>query len=496
MIPLLLSLIVPWVTGFFLVTLCSPPGEAVLERVVFKGALGAGIGMGVVSTAYFAWGILTVPSDRGFIVVELLLLAGSALAFWLLRGRRAGTPILPARKERRPPAPALHWILAAAFVAVLLVSIGSFTYQSLIRPHGAWDAWAVWDVRAKLLFRGVQGWMGFFSAAPAEYNPNYPLLVPGVVARSWLYAGVESVEAPILVAGFFTFATVGLLVSALSNVRSRMQGWLGGIALLGTSFFVRHGTSQYADVPLAFFVLSAAVLCFLYDREENGWGGHLVLAGMATGMASWTKNEGLLFLAAVIFTRAAWVAATRGVREALRQGLPLAAGMAPFVLISLGFKFFLAQPDNWLSQQGGEGTMAKVTDLSRYLLIAGSYIREFVLFPVPLAVLYALLVGIAVPGRERRAVAWPAALLVLMTAGYAFVFLTSPWPLPWLLTNTLSRTSVQLWPAFLFTMFLLVRPPDPEPATSPGTRKDHDRTANPSKGGRRKGRHSPTGDRR
>jgi len=50
--------------------------------------------------------------------------------------------------------------------------------------------------------------------------------------------------------------------------------------------------SQYADVPLAFFCLATLVLLCLADRQEKGRHGFLVLAGLACGMAAWTKNEG------------------------------------------------------------------------------------------------------------------------------------------------------------------------------------------------------------
>ncbi len=55
---------------------------------------------------------------------------------------------------------------------------------------------------------------------------------------------------------FGRYSFIGLASSTLGLLRSPSQGLLAGIVLLGTPFLIRHGASQYADVPLSFFFLA------------------------------------------------------------------------------------------------------------------------------------------------------------------------------------------------------------------------------------------------
>ncbi len=83
---------------------------------------------------------------------------------------------------------------------------------------------------------------------------------------------------------------------------------LGAIALLATPSFVEQGAWQYADIPLSFFYLATIVLLSLYDERtqeasSQSPAGLLALGGVAAGFAAWTKNEGVLFLGAIILAR-------------------------------------------------------------------------------------------------------------------------------------------------------------------------------------------------
>ena len=93
----------------------------------------------------------------------------------------------------------------------------------------------------------------------------------------------------------FTFGTVLLLVAAIAALRSRSQGLLAGLVLLSTPFFIIHGTSLYADVPLGFFFL-ATIVCIALDGRLR-WRDEPVRTARRGG--GWIRgvdqNEGLLF---------------------------------------------------------------------------------------------------------------------------------------------------------------------------------------------------------
>src|SRR5207253_96096 len=141
-------------------------------------------------------------------------------------------------------------------------ALSRFAFQSLAAPHGEVDALTIWNLRARFLARTGGEPLDAFINLLATHVPDYPLLLPASIARVWHYLGDEPAMVPVLTAMLFTFAGVGLVASSLGLLRTKGQGLLAGIVLLGTPFLIRHGASQYADVPLGFFfVATLAAFC-------------------------------------------------------------------------------------------------------------------------------------------------------------------------------------------------------------------------------------------
>ena len=86
------------------------------------------------------------------------------------------------------------------------------------------------------------------------------------------------------------------MLFSIARLRGERQGLLAGLTLLCTPFLIRHGASQYADVPLSFFFVATVALLF-FHAESRSQNHLLTLAGMAAALSAWTKNEGVLFLA-------------------------------------------------------------------------------------------------------------------------------------------------------------------------------------------------------
>ncbi len=250
MIYLLLSFLIPIFTGFLLIILLWPGLKSFKSELILKICLSVGLGFGISSLVYFIWLVAIGPQISG-ILIEASLLFCLILVFlyktdiWdLYIKKRSARRVIAGSKIR--------WILMICFYVLLLSSVIAFIYISIRNPHGKWDAVSIWNIRAKYLFGAVE-WRDAFSSTFASID--YPLMLSGFIARCWEYIGLESVVIPPLVAMFFTFATVGLIFSALSIIRSDSQGLLSGIFLLGTPLFITHGASQGADVPLGFFSL-------------------------------------------------------------------------------------------------------------------------------------------------------------------------------------------------------------------------------------------------
>jgi hypothetical protein len=439
--------------------------------------LAFGLALGLSSCTFFLW-LAVVGPERGHLALTEALCVAGALAAVVVASR--WLPHLG--PELRPVATPPGRLLPLTLAVTLACAVARFVLVSVTSPHGAYDAWGIWNLRARFLFRGGRHWTDAFlmERSPVDWShPDYPLLLPGTVARCWYHLGHETTLVPVLVAGLFTLATVGLLVSALTLLRGPRQGCLAGLVLLGTTFFVDLGSFQYADVPLGFFILAATTLCVLHDRFSDGDGRLLVLAGLLTGCAAWTKNEGLSFLVAVVLARAFLAARVHGWRRSGRELRAFGLGVLPVAAVLIVFKTQFAPPNDLVAEQGLRATVARLTDVSRYVLVGEAFateLRHIGPWAVVLLAVYFVLLGRA-PRPGRAGSMFPVLVLGLMMAAYLLVYLTTPRPLSWHLYTSLDRLLMHLWPTALLTYFLVVATPEEALADNQAARPSRTRPA-------------------
>jgi hypothetical protein len=186
----------------------------------------------------------------------------------------------------------------------------------------------------------------------------------------------------------------------------------------------------------------------------------MVVAGMMAGFAAWTKNEGLLFLGSVAFARLALVVPSRGWRAARRWAVAFAIGLAPILAVLVAFKLYLAPPNDFLAAQAPVVIIAKLTDPSRYAMVAKAAGGQLAVLgggAFAWLIAYRLLLGGA-PRRPGTGSVW--LILALMFVGYLLVYVSSPLFLPWHLEWSLDRLIIHLWPLAVFAVFLSTATPE------------------------------------
>ncbi len=428
---------------------------------LFVGFLAIGVGLGVSSSAFFLWLSLAGAPSAMFPLAELvllILLACVALSARKLRRSRTPRPSPGASTI----APLNHPLLSLALWLAVGCATIAFLVESATDRHGGWDAWMTWNMHARAIFRGGDHWREVLTGLPAWSHPDYPLLVPGSVARIWTYVGRETALAPALVAMLFTIATIGLLYSSVAVLRSPTQGVLAALLLLGTKFFILDGASQYADIPLSFFVLATLVLLSLPEVWPDDRRHLLLLAGATAGLAAWTKNEGLLLLLAVLVGYGLVIVRARGWHTGLSNAGAFAIGLAPVLGMIVCFKIWVAPPNDLMSDQGLRQTAAGLLEGERYLQVLAGFTQAFLEVGARgvvglLLLTYVLCAGPAPAGPARLGAKTAAIVVSLMLAGYAAVLLTAPAPLLATNVRSINRLLLQLWPSMLFAYFLSVR---------------------------------------
>ena len=465
--------------GYLIVAWGWPGRTAGFSDLLLQASLAAGYGLGLFSVIFFLARVLGIGH---LLVVDAGVLGLGVAAFFLLRGHGtlkpkagvSGPPVLPTQaksgRERatRESSEFPQWldrVLAASFAGAVGVALYSAVMRALGHPHGVgWDAFAIWNLHARFLFRGGDQWRDGFGPLIPWSHPDYPLLLPAAVAHFWTYLGRETQAVPAVIGLVFTFSTVALLFSALLILRGPMHAMLAAIALLTTPTFIEQGTWQYADVPLSFFFLATvALLCLHDDRLREGvaerFPSLLVLAGLAAGLGAWCKNEGVLFLAAIIVGRQWRAGRNPGERTALAGYTgALLAGIAPMFILVAYFKHFVAPAGDLFSNPGT--MLHRVMEAARYWAILQWFVKEFFRFGgwlIPgTVVLVGLYFAAGKDDRRTREAGFRTSVvaLVLTMAGYLAVYLITPYEIYWHLRSSLPRLFLQLWPSVIFLFFL------------------------------------------
>ncbi len=341
---------------------------------------GAAGGIGVTSCLFFICGVL-LGSPLAALVLEL-----SAVAWLAYEAFRRPLPSGQTSAGTQPPV-ALPWI-AGGLLLAMGIATAAMAIAWDLNPHGNWDAWAIWNLRAKFLASpgglAARAWSPVLAATS---HPAYPLLVSSFVSRCWAFSHSLSQAVPVATSYGFFLALIALAAGGLTVLRGPTLGLLGALVLAATPSLLHEVPTQYADVPLACYFAAAMVFALL-DRP--------VLTGIFAGLAAWTKDEGLLILIVVLVAIA--VFRRRALLPALAGALPVAAMVAAFkLLLSTGGAPQLSTNPAAAGHQ--------LADVARLGTVATAFAREFVAIgagwyhPVLPFIIIAVVLGFA---RERR----------------------------------------------------------------------------------------------
>jgi len=339
-------------------------------------------------------------------------------------------------------------------------------------PHGGWDAYSIWNLKAKFLAGGHATWRNALApvaggALVGASHPGYPLLLPAAVASAWTVQGENASATPAALDVLFAFATAGILFGASACLRGEAAGLLALLLLLASEGFASQVGTQSADIPLALYILAALVLvAFAADLEYPR--GTLVAAGLCAGLAVWTKNEGVPFLI-LMLAAVAW-------RGGKKPAGWMAVGAMPAVALLVAFKLMLVHdPEAVFPKTFGEAA-GKMLDLSRWIQITESFIQSIWqmgtpwLHPLLLAIILAAALGIEPATRLRRQI-WLAVPVIGLLAADFLAYLISTADLSWHLGTSNLRVIVQVWPAWLLFTFLVIKPPSLQEASPRETQR-------------------------
>jgi hypothetical protein len=368
----------------------------------------------------------------GSALMVLLLLAGGAL-WWRRR------PQTPAAVE--PGAP--RWLLAAIAVAGAVVA-ALFVEHSIRYPDGGWDARAIWNLRARMLYGAPDRLTDVFPRDIPEQHPDYPLLLPGLVAHLWFAAGARTPLVPIGVSAAFAVAGIAVLYREVARERGKAIGLCAALLLLGTPDFLILAWNQYADLKVAMLLLVAMVLA-----SE----GRHATAGLVAGLAAYTKNEGLVEVGALLIA----IAARAGLRQAARF---VSGALAPLALLAY-FKLRWAPPNDLLASTSVAAAASRAP--RRGGLVLQGFLAQLTDFPHWGCALPVVAVAWVARWRSRERGRIAPLFVALTLASFFAIYLVTPRGAQYHLESSLDRLIFQLWPTMLYASALSLFPAEPRP---------------------------------
>ena len=453
-----LFLLGPLVVGYLVVRGVMSNVDRSWNLFIFECSLGITVGFGLTSLLTYCLLVSGNFSRPSQLALEVILACSLiVLCYFTASGRSHAI-----RENQKPYrlSSVLSSTLNLSFAVALTIGLTIFAVLSFQKPHGGWDAWAIWNLRARFLFHGADHWLDAFSHELLWSHPDYPLLIPSAIARGWAVAGRDLVVVPIVVAALFTFGIIGLMFSSLSLLRDRSQALLGCLILLATPDFVQRGSLQEADLPLAFWFLSFFSALGIAERISTA--SIFIVIGLAAGFSAWVKNEGALF---VLGATICLLLGFRNFNLNWRKLGFYLCGLLPAMLLFLHFKTQFAPASDLFANQTLETMADKILDFERHWTIlkvfaihVGKFGGSLVSFPLVIF-LYFRLVGPQPHSLGAQSVRLFTAFLFLMLLGYYFVYLISPYNLSMHMGSSFDRLLLQLWPSVLFVYFRVVRTP-------------------------------------
>lgn len=448
MIEILLSLGLAYVVGYFVVRAFTP-----FSNHAITWMLAPGLGIGLTSLSLFLTLLIANQANSIYLPIFDSILLLIAITLFM----RFRSPALDIIKLQGSPTRLIRLL----FYCGVTLATALYLTLAVTNPHGNWDAWVIWNLRARFLIRFNENWMHSFTADVVTVHSDYPLMISTSVARLWVYSDTESTFAPMLIAAIFSFATVGLLYLSVKMFRGTEAAMVAVLVLIVSPRFVLVGVAQYADIPLSYFILTALLLTYLRPYFPDYQNTLLVLASISAGLAAWTKNEGILFLGAFVGARLLMTLRWGRIDALKNEILLIAVGIAPMLLVIGYFKLEIA-PDNYLTEGRGTTPFDRMIDIQRYITIAGFYLTQmawFLLFGLPLMLRYLLKDTKQTFKQKTNFELWTGVLiLTIQFLGYIGIYIITPADLYWQLGASLPRLLLHLWPGFLLTISLLIFP--------------------------------------
>ncbi len=459
LINLTISLLLPTIVGHALATLLCP---RISKEPFLLLALTYGLGMGILSQIMLLLGIANIAYTRwtigSFLVLTLVgtlipLAKKQRTSFFQNTGKpldqssgwnAPADPLIPLNKKQKA-----FRLLGSLYIAYSILIIFLHSSTNLVK---SWDSIATVTLKAKV----------FFFDHTLRHLPlshiSYPLHVSFL--ETWTALNLGYWDEILINAPIFLTCLSFLVVHYYFLKSKTNAAWaLGGVCLLLTSnFFTYHASIPYADFSLMYYNCAAIALILLWAEKNDH--GVLILAALFSGLMSFVKLEGTLYLGLhTLF----FILLLAGIKKyTLKEKI---TNLFTFAIPSYGIAgvFHLYKMITGITgMEGRLGPTWKTDLLQRSQIIIKNLVQTF-FFSGNWNILWViLLVGVLTNWskiKQDREIRLLVALLGMFLVVYVAFFLFTPIYIDYHNTyNALSRTILHFFPLATWVIILLFYP--------------------------------------
>lgn len=329
-----------------------------------------------------------------------------------------------------------------SFGIILIVLI----VQTYFHPFGNWDAWMIWNVKAKhLAFKGTDY---FFKESYKHLtHPGYPLLLPSIIARGLRFHGTNSLVIPGFISISYFVILSGIVFSFVFNhTRNLFLAIAGIFALIITPHVVLETIGQYADIPLACYIALATCLIVYNFKQTNNL--IYIISGLCFGYAILMKNEGLLFFTICLIASVIFLLLRR---IKLSSILLIVMGASLGLLLLLDLKNSLPREDHLAGIVWDMKTLINQMEYNAPLILK-YYLKNLVKFSEFFLLIALMLIIKKYRFSFKGTLSYYLLIILGMIAGYTSIYLIVSNP-DFLLSTSSKRLFLHFYPLVIIYFF-------------------------------------------
>jgi len=272
--------------------------DAAREPAEIKVPLYFFAGTGVISFYMFILSLLRIKFD-------VLLISLPFILYLLLNIRLISSFKFPSFKR-----PDIRLSIMLISFAVLALICAVMLLDGLVSPIFSKDAFAMWFMKAKMIFLERRIPFEIFKQPFYAYSsPEYPQLAP--LNLAWISICLAQWN-DILLRMFFIvqyILFIPFLYTSLKRYTSRDMSALGCLLLMANKQVLGYAANGYLDLMLGMFAAISTIYLVRWMEDQDR--SSLLISAFFMGCAAFTKNDGIALFVALSAALALFLALSR-----------------------------------------------------------------------------------------------------------------------------------------------------------------------------------------